>query len=580
MTYNLNQLKKITEDAQKFEEQNNIKEALESYERILDIYTKECIDDKVFKLQIKIGDLYQITGKIESGLNYFLMAYESAQILQNKFFQVDSLAKISDSFLSLGKIEEGIKYADEAESILSCVQYTKGRLEMSIFWARTYYVKKQFYKARDICNEALKLCSDDYPFLKGRILTTLAELYKDITSVEEHLALLNQAYECFEKVNYKRGMLGIINNIATVYSDKLQDYEKALDYLFKLKKLSENSIYVEFNKISNLNIGEAYFKFFKYNEAILWFSEALNNPIGAYIDNIQVYNYTYLLLSNLKLYNYREAYDYYAKCKDEINKNFSVESSLIQYYKASAAMFLEFGETGIAEEFIKSALISVGKDETMIKWNIGLIYEYIKLKKASSESEIIDIIEGIRYTISKYTNKDEVLDAVYDTAIELICSKRYELAFKLINDYSHIKSDNDSVILKEQYILSKKNEFNGSENLEILNSALKLAGLTGNSKIYSCICCSIGDYYEKDNELPDAINYYYKAYSIVKKLIFSVPEEYRIAYINCSNSLDVINKLILLKKQSTKLSDYSYTELKSLSNLKQLEDILNIVDSI
>ncbi|WP_202747918.1 tetratricopeptide repeat protein [Clostridium rhizosphaerae] len=580
MIHNLNRLMKITEDAQKFEEQNNIKEALESYEKVLDIYTEGYKDDKVFKMQLKIGDLYQIIGKIESGLNYFLMAYESAKSLQNKFFQVDSLAKISDSYLSLGKIEEGIKYADEAESILSCVQYTKGRLELSIFWARTYYVKKQLYKARDICNEALKLCSDDYPFLKGRILTTLAELYKDITSVEEHLALLNQAYECFEKVNYKRGMLGVINNIAAVYGDKLQDYEKALNYFFKLKDISENSIFVEFHKISYLNIGEAYFKYFKYDEAVFWFTEALKNPVGAYMDNILVYNYSYLLLANLKLHNYRESYNYFIKAKDEVNKNANVESTLVQYYKSSALMFLEFGYIDKAEGFIKQALNSVSKDETMIKWNIGLIYEYIKLKKASSESEIIDIIEGIRYTISKYTNKDEVLDAVYDTAIELICSKRYELAFKLIDEYSHIKSDNDSVILKEQYILAKKNEFNGSENLEILNSALGLAGLTGNSKIYSYICCSIGDYFEKNNELLDSINYYYKAYSIVKKLIFSVPEEYRIAYINCSNSLEIINKLILLKKQSTKLSDYSYAELKSLSNLKQLEDILNIVDSI
>ncbi len=580
MTYNLNQLKKIAEDAQKFEDQNNIKEALKSYERILDIYTKECIDDKVFKLQIKIGDLYQITGKIESGLNYFLMAYESAQILQNKFFQVDSLAKISDSYLSLGKIEEGIKYADKAESILTFIEYTKGRLEMSIYWARTYYVKKQFYKARDICNEALKLCSDEYLFLKGRILITLAELYKDITSVEEHLTLLSQAYDCFEKVNYKRGMLGIINNIATVYSDKLQDYEKALSYLFKLKELSENSIYIEFNKISYLNIGEAYFKFFKYNEAIFWFSEALKNPLGAYIDNIQVYNYAYLLMSNLKLYNYNEAYGYFIKCKEEISKNFSVESSLIQYYKASAAMFLEFGETGIAEEFIKSALVSVGKDETMIKWNIGLIYENIKLKKASTESEIIDIIEGIRYTISKYVNKNEILDTVYDTAIQLISLKRYDLAFKLVNEYNDIKSDNDSVKLKGQYILAKKNEFNGSGNLEILKSALELAGITGNSKIYSYICCSIGDYYEKNNELPDAVSYYYKAYSIVKKLILSVPEEYRIGYINCGNSLEVINKFILLKKQSNKLSNYNVLELKSVYNLKQLEDTLKITDSI
>ncbi|ERI89867.1 tetratricopeptide repeat protein [Clostridiales bacterium oral taxon 876 str. F0540] len=580
MTVNLNLAKQITQEALKFEKQNNIKKAIESYKKVLDVYIEECIDDKAFKLQIKIGDLYQITGKIESGLSYFLMAYESAKSLENKFFQIDSLAKISDSYLSIGKIEEGIKYADKAEDILSCVEYTKGRLEMSIFWARTYYVKKQFYKARDICNEALKLCNDDYPFLKGRILVTLAELYKDITSVEEHLSLLNQAYDYFEKVDYKRGMLGVINNIAAVYGDKLQDYETALSYFFKLKGISENSIFVEFHKISYLNIGEAYFKYFKYTDAVFWFTEALKNPAGAYMDNILVYNYSYLLLASLKLYNYQEAYYYFIKAKDEVGKNANVESTLIQYYKSAAQLFLEFGENDKSEEFIKQALNYVSKDETMIKWNIGLIYEYIKLKKASTESEIIDIVEGIKYTVSKYINKDEILDSVYDTAIELICIKKYELAFKLINEYNHIKSDNDCLLLKEKYIISKMNEFNSSENLEMLYSALELAKLTGNSMIYSYICCSIGDYFDKNNKLADAINYYYKAYCIVKKLIFSVPEEYRIGYINSNNSLDIINKFIFLKKKSNEMNDSNFFELKSVYSLKQLEEIFKISDSI
>lgn len=547
-------IKSFLEKGLSFEKANKIEEAIENYEKALSLYNSEKKNIEIFELYMKVGDLCQICGNIEKGLKYFEGAYTTARVLENKILQVDALVKITDSHLSKGEIEDSVRYAEITNSILSKMEYIKGKIENIRCWSRIYYIKREFYKARETCNEALRLCGDNYPFYKGRVLITLVELYKDITSVEEHLELLRQAYECFEKVNYQRGMLGVINNIATVYGDKLQDYEKTLEYLIKLKELSENSIYVEFCKISYLNIGEIYYKTFKYEEALYWFGEALKKPNGAYLDNILFYNYVYLSVLNLKLYKYQQSYDYFKKASEELNKNSCTESTLIQYYKVAALMFIEFGETNKALSFIKQALDFVEKDETMIKWNIGLVYEYVKLREAKNETDIIDILGGIRYTISKYIDKDEILDAVYDITVELISLGHCELAFNLMDEYSNMKSETDSIRLKKAYIDFKKNGINNQEDIELLKGILELAKQTNNPKIHWKLFCGIGDYYIKKSDFKNAISYFNEAYSLVEKVLLSIPETYRLQFINSSNSLEPLNKLNYAQQQINKLN--------------------------
>jgi tetratricopeptide (TPR) repeat protein len=568
-------IKVYFENGLNFEKENKIDEAIKSYEVALSIYDSEKMDKEIFEVYMKVGDLYQISGLIEKGLHYFEIAYNMAKILINKELQVDALNKITDSYISNCEIEKSSKYAEKTNSILHEIDYPKGKIENSICLSRIFFVKKEFYKARDICNEALKLCGEKFPFCKGRIFITLGELYKDITSAEEHLDLLRQAYECFEKVDYKRGMLGVINNLAYVYGDKLQDYEKALEYLMKLKELSENSMYVEFHKISFLNIGEAYLKCFKYDKALFWLNEALKNPIGAYTDNIMVYNYAYLSLSNLKLCNYHEAYEFYLKAKEEVNKNSSVESSLVQYYKIAATLFIEFGETSKAKSFIKQALDCVGKDETIIKWNIGLVYEHIKLFEAKNEMDIIETLGGIRYTLSKYKNNDEILNSVYDISITLISMEYYDLVFNFLNEYSSMNSDNDNLRLKKIFIDIKYNELNRYADLDLLINALELTKLTKNVKFEWNICYLIGDYYFRINNLDNAIIYYTEAFNIIRSLVLSIPEKYRLKFANSSKVTEVYNKLIMAKQYDTKATNAGCFDCKEVICKEQLDEIFS-----
>ena len=538
-----NKIKHRIECGQSSEKLNKVEEAIKSFMEALALLNFESKDNRVLQLYVNIGNLYQLSGNLEEGLRYFKEAYDAAVIQGNKIAQVDTLVNIADSFLNKGEAEAGMNYAENADDILKEIDYIKGELDISIYWSRVYYIKQEHYKARDICNKALRLCGDDFFLHKGKILNILGELYKDITSVEEHLALLNKAYECFEKVNYQRGMLGILNNISTVYADKLQDYEKSLEYFFKVKVLSENSIYTEFEIIAYMNIGEIYYKLFKYEESLYWLNEALKKPNGPFVDNAVFYIYVFLSQVSLKLCNYKESYDYFVKANEELNKYNCRESTLVYYYKLSAALFTEFGQINKAKTYIKQALNSVEKEEFLIKWNIGLQYEKIRLKEAKGMTEVRDILEGIRYTLSKYKNKDEILDAVYDTAIELIDMGYMELAYSFSKDYSQLEPQSPRAVLKNKYIDFHKNTIRGKKEIEGLLSFLETAKHVKNEKIHWEICCSLGDCYLNNSNLMKAEVYYKEAYYIIKGMQNSVPEEFREGFMKYNYLAEPFSKL-------------------------------------
>jgi tetratricopeptide (TPR) repeat protein len=557
----------LIKEAKAFEKTNDIHMAIKSYENALSICTSENNTADVFNLSMKLGDLYQLGGKLEEGLQYFLKAKTAAEFLKNKALLVDAFNKVADSYISCDEIENALKYSEEAAKVLNEIDYLKGKIENNIVMSRICNIKKEYFKARELCNETLPICGDEFPLLKGKLYNLLAEFYKNMTSAEEHLELLSHAYECFEKADYERGLFGVINNISFVYAEKLQDYEKALEYYKKLKKLCEGSIYVEFRKICYLNIGEANLKCFKYQKSIHWLFEAIKMPYGAYSDNILTYNYALLIQANLKLYKYKEAYDLLMKAKEEVSKNSNLESTLVQYYKAAALIFNEFGETSFAKSFIKKALNSVEKDETLIKWNIGIIYEYIKLSEAEKESEVIDIVEGVSYALSKYKNRDEALEAVYNITIRLIDLNYNKIALDFTSKYNSMKPAYEILKLKKMFIDIKLSK---SEDEKLLIKALKLSKEISDVNFEWKLSCLMGDYYLKNKDTKEALNYYNAAFKIVKEMVLSVPEEYRIKYANASKALEAYNKLGMAMHYNSKIELES---INTITNMEQLNEI-------
>ena len=373
---------------------------------------------------------------------------------------------------------------------------------------------------------------------------------------------------CFEKANFLRGILGVLNNIGAVYAEKLQNYEKALEYFFKLKEQSEDSNYSEFNVFAYINIGETYFKCLKYEEALYWCKLALKKAEGAHLEAVVFYAYVILTSINLNLNNYKQAYAYFNLASTELETYPDQGAKLPWFYKSAASLFLEFGEIPKAKHNIKLALDILGDEQSIIKWNTGIVYEFMKLKEAKNKTEILGALEGITYLLSKYKNPQVILDIVYDVALQLMDLGQSELAFKLVDEYKDIRAENGDTGLKRKYIEALR--YNNEEKEQMLNNALELAVEIKNNKLNLKISSSLGEYYFKVYNYEKAIACYLDACIQVKNIVISVPEEFRISYINFNNLLKYYNILVRVKQDYCKVKGDTYKKYDCINNEAEL----------
>jgi len=557
---------------------SNLEEVINDIEATLSIFKAQDRDNKKFELEIKLGDLIEKSGDIDRSLKYFKRAYDTAMLLENKIYQVDALIKITEGYFYKGEIEESIRYAEIVEGILENIDYVQGKLDISLYLLKVYHIKNEYYKAREIGNEALKLCTEEHIIYKGRILNFLASLYGEITSVDEHLDLLKQSLSCFEKAHSLRGILGILNNIGVVYVDKLQNNEKALEYFFKLKQRSEDSDYLEFNVFAYFNIGETYFKCLRYEEALHWCILALKKAQEAHLEAMVFYSYVILTNINLNLYNYKEAYANFNLACSELETYPDQGVRLPWFYKATASLFLEFGDLPKANYNIKLALDILGNEQSIIKWNTGIAYEFMKLKEAENKMEILASIEGVKYILSKHKNSEVISNIVHDVAIELMDLDQRELAFKFVDEYKYLDSANTDTRLKHKYIAALR--YDGEEKEQMLKSALQIAVELKNNKLHLKICSSLGEYHFKLFNYEKAITYYIDACRQVKNIVISIPEEFRIQFINSKKMLRYYDTLVQVKQEYFKDSGYSYRKYHCINNDNELIDFFGELDKI
>lgn len=538
----------------------------------------ERIDNKKFNSLMELGEVKRKNGDIESSLKYFKSAYDIAALLKDKKYQVDALIKITDGYFYKGEIEDSIKYAEQVEELLKNIDYVKGKLDIRLYLVNVYYIKNEYYKAREIANEALKFCTEEHIIYRGRLLNLLAKLCSELTSVDEHLDLLKQSLVCFEKASYLKGILAILNNIGVVYAEKLQDNEKALEYFLKLKNRSEGSNYSEFIVFAYFNIGETYFKTLRYEEALFFCKLALEKAETTKLESLVFNSYVILISIELKLNNYIRGYGYYNLASKEL-KTYPNQGEIIPwYYKSAASLFLEFGETKKAEISIKKALDMVDNEESIIKWNIGIVYEFVKLKVSKNKTDVLEALEGITYISTKYKNPQVILEIVYDVMVELVDLGYSELAFELEDKYKDIIPEKKDIVLKKKYVEALK--CNNEEKQQLLITALELAVEIQHNKLQLKICSRLGEYFFKVENYEKTITYYALACRQIKNIVMSIPEEFRRKYINSNNMLEYFNAFVRVKQYYSKGNDNNNNRYDSLNNKEELIEFIQGLDKI
>ncbi|MDV3427513.1 MAG: hypothetical protein LIR50_10820 [Bacillota bacterium] len=517
---------------------NKHQDAIENYKKALDAlgYAE---NDKCFNLNIKLGELYRNSGDMDNCIRYFDISYKIAEKLDNIYFKIDSLNKLAIENFFKGEINDSLTYINKSSDLLKKVDYTEGKLNNLIYWLSKYFYENEIYKVREIGNSALKLCGDNYPYYKGKILNILAQSFTEIINANEHLHLLNLALENFVKAGFTQGILGITGNIASLYSDKFQDDEKSLEVYAELREKAKKENFDEFLILSYINTGEISLRSLKYKNAYLSYKNGLKEAKKAKLDHMKFYAYIGLVNVCIKLEKYCEAYKYLKLADEEFCNNPEQGPTISLYYKVRSLFYYKLGGIEDAKKNIKLSLRFLTV-ESVIRWNVGLVYEFIKLKDAKIKTETNEALEGIKDLLMKYKNQELIMDNVYDTVIQLIDKGYEDEASSFMKQYKNLKV---KPTIKRLYIETYIKGINNEENIDELNELQNSAEKNGGSLLWK-VYYLLGDFYNKSNNINTAIEYYGKAVKELNKLIDSVPEEYRDSFIKAYNLDKIKNKLI------------------------------------
>ena len=180
--------------------------------------------------------------------------------------------------------------------------------------------------------------------------------------------------------------------------------------------------------------------------------------------------------------------------------------------------------------------------------------------------------------MSKYKNPEVVLDIVYDVSLELLDLGERGLAFKLVDEYKDMVAEKQDTRVKHKYIEALR--CNNEEKEQMLNNVLELAVEIQNNKLCLRICSSLGEYYFKVNKYKQALTYFIDACRRVRNIAISIPEEFRIQFINSNGLLQYFNMLVEIKRQYSKVNGNKYKKYDCINNEDELVEFFENLDRI
>jgi len=204
-----------------------------------------------------MGMFYFVIEKLTHAESRFQKALKTA-ITGN--LRVEILLNLSRTMLSMGKIEEMGKYINQLEKL----SLTEDK-EISFI---TH--KGLFYGFNGSINEGISIIEDYLQDIKtennpqyfirlGRLHNALGVLYKKERLLEEADRNFETAKKLWERVDYKRQLVAVYNNIGDVALTK-GDTNKAFEFFRKAKGISEQIDSKRYGVLVLLNQGEAHIK--------------------------------------------------------------------------------------------------------------------------------------------------------------------------------------------------------------------------------------------------------------------------------------------------------------------------------
>lgn len=564
------------ESANRMESLKNRGAEIKNLEKAFSMLSLENKAEKI-ELSLKIGELYFDDGDVSRAMECFNVSNKIAKNMSHKRYIVDSYIKIARVFHAKNDIKSLNKCIVKIKNVLEEFDYNEGFLECRQLEAVSNVNELNYDSAMLISEELIKECGNEFERIKGDSYKLLGNGYMQEGKIEDAIDFYNRAIKCYEKSNNTKEMLLAMNNIGVIYSDFYQDYETSLNYFIKIKDISEENNYILSAMLAITNMAEIYYTKFKFQDAYNYFKLALEMSVKIDSENSVFYCYNVLSKVSIELNNYEEAYQYNLLSDKELI-NFPEQGRDIgEHYRCKAELFYLYGSFEEAEKFIRKAINFFKKEDSVINLLSVIQLQYINIRRKDLTNYNTYIKKIINMSLRFVTPESRI--KVLCTGAILLLEKGDEFgARKLIEEASKSVIGPITEVVNAQYLYSLGLLSKGNDGLKKLLMSLEIAQKVKNRELIQSISKAIGDYYFSQKNYFYAANYYIEACEMIKDLVYQIPKEYKLKYVNCHNMIKPFRRIAYIKnKYIDGTSELKSIEEKSyiITSNEELQSILN-----
>jgi signal transduction histidine kinase len=214
-------------------------------------------------------------------------------------------------------------------------------------------------------------------------------------------------------------------NLFNLYTERLNDYEKALALMLTAQDLAKNVASTRIGGDLYMKLAAAYYNLARFDEAISFYTEALNRfdtrdsiyVADAFFFRGQAKDYRGMFLSSLE--DYERARQYYEKLNDQVFVDF-VQNGI-------SILFSKYGLYKEAEKIRLGLLEKLDKQKNIQDWSILMYNRSNDFRKQGAVEQAYAIMKQIEEAMS---------DSVPDPTLLAL------LYFQLANYYAEIRDFN------------------------------------------------------------------------------------------------------------------------------------------
>lgn len=520
-------------------------EAIKKLEKALSMFEADCKSKKKIDVLLKVGDIHNEIGDNEKAVDSYEDAFRLALSTGNYKECIDALNNIASICVQKNDLEKGNEYVELSREFLNRIEYEEGYLKVQLTLTRIYFNKQKFDEVIRICNESIIKCQGKYIELEARFYNQIGITYLEQALPDDAYIMFNKSIKLFEKINNPRGIAIELNNIGVICGDFHQDAEESINIYNRMKDICEKHNIIDLQIIAEGNLAECYNDIEEFDKSLQYHKNSLelSKKIGF---ETQIFSsYVNLCKVSLKLYQYKDAYEYFICASDEFKK-YPVQRKgfMGEFYRVGGELFYAFGNLNKAEEYALKAYEIYKNDEFISKWHTEILIGFINIFKNQDKYSIKENVKRIRNINTKYVSDAEKTNNLYILGCISRENGDLNLAYELFEDANKLaeKVDSDSIRVRALYIKSFSEK--GAAKVKCLEEALELAKKEGLKRGGIYIFNALGDFYFKQKEYYNAIKYYFEACEIIKKLAMQIPEEYRLGFMMNLNYMYSFKKLI------------------------------------